>query len=63
MTADEFFDVLRIDVFAGGNDQIFFTADNEELSVYGKAEITRPIPAFSNCRFREVGPVVVTFEQ
>src|SRR5271165_824025 len=63
MAADNLFDVLRIDVLATDDEQIFLAAHNIEFAIEAEAKVARIIPAVANRFLSEIGTVVVSLEQ
>ena len=57
MTANNLFDVLRIDILSRDDDQILLSADDIKLPVVNEAQVARPVPAVLNlfyCEFRTI---------
>jgi hypothetical protein len=45
---DNLFNVLRIDIFAADNEQVFLPADHEQFAFEMKSEIARVVPAIDD---------------
>ena len=57
------FNVLRIEVFASDNKQVFLPADHEQFVFKIESKITSVIPAMNECAGRKIGPIVVSLKQ
>src|SRR5208337_1237088 len=63
VAADNFFDVLRINVLTTDDEQVFLAAHNIEFAIEVEAEVARIIPAVAYRLLGEIGTVVVSLEQ
>src|ERR1035437_8637116 len=58
----DFFDVLRINVFAADNEQVSLAANNVKFAIKVEAKVARVVPALQNHLGSKVGTVVVGSE-
>ena len=63
MRAHDLFDVLRINIFATDDEQVFFPADDIELIVEQETEIAAALPAIDEDLRRQIRAIVVALKQ